>query len=154
VPVYVGADRPLSGVPREASHWHGVDGLGGAKLPESTQSAKPDGVGYLCEAILRQSGEVTLVCTAPLTNLALAVQRAPAIVRGVKEVVLMGGVARAPGNVTPVAEFNIYADPDAAAIVFEQAWPITMVGLDVTEHVRFSRDERLAFQDHGAREGQ
>ena len=77
--------------------------------------------------------------TGPLTNLALALQREPRIVSCVREVVLMGGAARLPGNVTPVAEFNIYADPQAAACVFEQSWPITMVGLDVTERVRFMR---------------
>jgi purine nucleosidase len=92
--------------------------------------------------VLDAPGELTLVCTAPLTNLALAVQREPRIVGSVREVVLMGGVARPPGNVTPVAEFNVYADPEAAALVFEQAWPITMVGLDVTEKVTLTRARR------------
>jgi inosine-uridine nucleoside N-ribohydrolase len=154
VPVYAGADRPLSGVVREASHWHGPDGLGGARLPDSTRSPNEDGVGYLCDAIMRQPGQVTLVCTAPLTNLALAVRREPDLVQSVKEVVLMGGAARLPGNVTPVAEFNIYADPDAAAGVFEAAWPITMVGLDVTERVRLERAERQPLEHHTTREGQ
>jgi inosine-uridine nucleoside N-ribohydrolase len=144
IPVYAGADRPLTGPPREASHWHGADGLGGAQLLDSTRSARPDGVAYLVEHINATPGELTLVCTAPLTNLASAVRREPAIVQKVKSVVVMGGAARPPGNATPVAEFNVYADPEAAAIVFEQAWPLTMVGLDVTNQVRLTRAERLA----------
>jgi inosine-uridine nucleoside N-ribohydrolase len=143
VPVYVGAERPLKREPRDASDWHGVDGLGGAELPDPGREARPNGVQYLCEAVLAAPGEVTLVCTAPLTNLALALQREPRIVESVREVVLMGGAARRNGNTTPVAEFNIYADPHAAALVFAQPWPITMVGLDVTEQVTLTRAERL-----------
>src|ERR1051326_7254378 len=75
VPVYMGADRPLSGEVREASHWHGLDGLGGADLPESTRAAQPNGVDYLCRSVMASPGEITVVCTAPLTNLALAYQR-------------------------------------------------------------------------------
>lgn len=142
VRVHAGADRPLRGEPREASYWHGPDGLGGAELPDSTRRAEPNGVDYLCQRVLQEPGQVTLVCTAPLTNLALAVQREPRIVPCVQKVVLMGGAVGRPGNVTPVAEFNVYADPDAAALVFEQPWPITMVGLDVTEQVRLTWDER------------
>lgn len=146
VPVYAGAERPVRGDVREASHWHGADGLGGAQLPEPVRTAQQQhGVEFLCDHIMAQPGDLTLVCTAPLTNLALALQREPRIVECVKAVVLMGGAARLPGNVTPVAEFNVYADPDAAALVFEQAWPITMVGLDVTERVTFTRADRDRF---------
>jgi purine nucleosidase len=70
----------------------------------------------------------------------------------VREVVLMGGNAQLPGNVTPVAEFNIYADPEAAAIVFGQAWPLTMVGLDVTNMVKLTRAERDAIAENPSRE--
>jgi inosine-uridine nucleoside N-ribohydrolase len=142
VPVYAGADQPLAGPTFDASQWHGADGLGGAQLPESTRSADKHAVAYLIDRLSHEPGELTLVCTAPLTNLASAVQRQPGIVERVREVVLMGGAARPPGNTTPVAEFNIYADPEAAAIVFDQAWPLTMVGLDVTNRVRLSRSER------------
>jgi len=144
VPVYAGAGRAISGAVREAKHWHGPDGLGGAALPESTRSASTDGVEYLCDRLLSEPGELTLVCTAPLTNLALAVRRDPRVVDAVRELVLMGGPVRPPGNVTPVAEFNIYADSDAAAVVFGQSWPITMVGLDVTNRVTFTRAHRAA----------
>jgi inosine-uridine nucleoside N-ribohydrolase len=144
VPVLRGAAGPLSGTVREAGHWHGEDGLGGAALPEPSRSAQDDAIGYLIERVLAEPGALSLVCVAPLTNLALAVQRAPEIVPAIREVVLMGGAARPPGNVTPVAEFNIYADPDAAAVVFQQSWPLTMVGLDVTNRVLFTRRDRDA----------
>ena len=144
VPVYAGAERGLSGPFADASHWHGPDGLGGAQLPASRRQAGTDAVGYLIERLRAEPGAVTLVCTAPLTNLALALEREPALAEAVRGVVLMGGAARPPGNVTPVAEFNIHADPLAAARVFEQPWPITMVGLDVTRRAELSRAERDA----------
>jgi purine nucleosidase len=148
VPVAAGADRPLAGAVIDAGHWHGVDGLGGATLPESRRQAQDDGVGYLIELVMAAPGELTLVCTGPLTNIALALGRRPALAESVREVVLMGGAARLPGNVTPVAEFNIYADPQAAAIVFQQAWRVTMVGLDVTNQVHLTRAERDALAGH------
>jgi len=144
VPVAAGAAGPIEGPAREADHWHGVDGLGGATLPESVRTAVGDGVGYLIERLLAEPGELTVVCVGPLTNLALAVQRQPDVVQAVREVVLMGGAARPPGNVTPVAEFNIYADPRAAEIVFGQPWRLTMVGLDVTNRVQLTRRDREA----------
>jgi len=144
VPVAAGAAGPIEGPAREADHWHGVDGLGGATLPESVRTAVGDGVGYLIERLLAEPGELTVVCVGPLTNLALAVQRQPDVVQAVREVVLMGGAARPPGNVTPVAEFNIYADPRAAEIVFGQPWRLTMVGLDVTNRVQLTRRDRDA----------
>jgi purine nucleosidase len=144
VPVAAGANGPIEGPMREAGHWHGVDGLGGATLPQSTHTALGDGVGYLIERLLAKPGELTVVCVGPLTNLAMAIQRRPDIVEAVREVVLMGGAARPPGNVTPVAEFNIYADPRAAEIVFSQPWRLTMVGLDVTNRVQLRRRDRDA----------
>src|SRR6185503_14967806 len=89
----------------------------------------------------REPGAITVVCTGPLTNLALAVQRSPQVVKDIAEVVLMGGAIGMPGNTTPTAEYNIYADPEAAAIVFNQDWPLTMVGLDVTRQVVITADE-------------
>jgi purine nucleosidase len=104
------------------------------------------GVDYLIERVMAEPGELTLVCLAPLTNIALAVQRQPALVRAVREVVVMGGAVRPPGNATPVAEFNVYADPRAAAVVFGQPWRVTMVGLDVTSRVRLTRADRDALE--------
>ena len=152
VPVARGADRPFAGPVREASHWHGPDGLGGASLPDSTRTVIDDGVGYLIDRLSAEPGELTLICTAPLTNVALAIRRRPEVVSAVREVVMMAGAARPPGNVTPVAEFNVYADPEAAAIVFQQPWRLTMVGLDVTNQVLFSRSERDALSANTSRE--
>jgi inosine-uridine nucleoside N-ribohydrolase len=148
VPVAAGADRPLSGAAVDAGHWHGVDGLGGAQLPDAKRQALRDGVGYLIDRVAAEPGEFTLVCVGPLTNIALALKRWPELARSVHEVVLMGGAARVPGNVTPVAEFNIYADPLAAAIVFQQPWRVTMVGLDVTNQARLTRTERDVVAQH------
>ncbi|TME90752.1 MAG: hypothetical protein E6I52_27530 [Chloroflexi bacterium] len=101
VPVARGADRPFAGPVREASHWHGADGLGGASLPDSTRTVIDDGVGYLIDRLSAEPGELTLICTAPLTNVALAIRRRPEVVSAVREVVMMAGAARPPGNVTP-----------------------------------------------------
>jgi purine nucleosidase len=146
VPVVAGADCPLEAPFVDAAYWHGVDGLGGARLPASQRSALEDAPGYLVERLLAEPGEITVVCTGPLTNLALALRRDPGIVFRVKDVVVMGGAVQLPGNTTPTAEYNVYADPEAAAVVFNQDWPLTMVGLDVTQHVVLTAEEvgRLA----------
>jgi inosine-uridine nucleoside N-ribohydrolase len=135
VPVLSGADRPLVDPAIDAAHFHGQDGLGGARLPPSPRSASGDAVAYLIQRLMAEPGELSVVCTGPFTNLALAVQQEPRVVDCVREVVVMGGTAHLPGNVTPVAEFNVGADPEAAAIVFDQTWSVTMVGLDVTNQV-------------------
>ena len=111
-------------------------------------------MNYLVERILAEPGELTIVCTAPLTNLALALQREPRIVDSMREIVLMGGAATVPGNVknSVTAEFNVYADPVAAEAVFAQPWPIVMVGLDVTMQVVFSREHRQSLANNTSRE--
>src|SRR5438445_8582409 len=86
-------------------------------------------------------GEITLVPTGPLTNIAMALRREPRIADRVREVVLMGG-AYTRGNVTPAAEFNTYVDPEAAEMVFRGAWPVTMIGLEVT-HLALATEEVL-----------
>jgi inosine-uridine nucleoside N-ribohydrolase len=145
VPVYSGADRPLVQPFVDAAHFHGRDGLGGAELPASGRRVLPNAVDYLVDQLTTAPGVLSVVCTGPLTNLALAVQRDPRITRKVKEVVVMGGAVQMPGNTTPTAEFNIYADPEAAGVVFAQDWPVTMVGLDVTNRVplRAAEVERI-----------
>jgi inosine-uridine nucleoside N-ribohydrolase len=152
VPVAMGAPAPLSGVLREASHVHGSDGLGGAQLPAPTRAALPDGIRLLIDLVQRSPDAITVVCTGPFTNLAVAAKREPSIIASVREVVVMGGAVRVPGNVTPTAEFNVYADPEAAAIVFDLPWEITMVGLDVTTRVQLTRAERDALVDDGTPE--
>jgi purine nucleosidase/pyrimidine-specific ribonucleoside hydrolase len=126
IPVAAGADRPLVRDPFVAAYVHGETGLDGPDLPPPQGQPSPQhAVDFLAERIQG----TTLVATGPLTNVALLLARHPAA--RVERIVLMGG-AIAEGNVTPAAEFNIWADPEAAARVFASGVEVTMVGLDVT----------------------
>ncbi|HUY61391.1 MAG TPA: nucleoside hydrolase [Candidatus Dormibacteraeota bacterium] len=132
VPIAAGCAGPLVRPLTTAAHIHGASGLDGADFDEPTVPlSERHAVDLIVETVLERPGEVTLVPTGPLTNIAMAVRREPRIVSRVREVVLMGG-AFTRGNVTPAAEFNIAVDPEAAAVVFEAGWPLTMVGLDLT----------------------
>jgi len=145
LPVYAGCPRPL-GRPRSAAEdAHGADGLGDLVLPPPVLPLRPEhGVFYLIDRLRRaQPASITLCALGPLTNIAMALVAAPDIAAGVARLVLMGGASHGSGNVTPAAEFNIYIDPQAAAVVFDSGLPITMVPLDVTEGVR-STPERIA----------
>jgi purine nucleosidase len=136
VPVTPGAAAPLLREPIDARLVHGDTGLGGARLPDPvSRPAGGHAVDYLIDTIAAAPGEITLVATGPLTNIALAVHRQPRLATQVRDFVIMGGSA-SRGNVTPAAEFNIAADPEAAAIVFRAGWTVTMVGLDVTLQAR------------------
>jgi inosine-uridine nucleoside N-ribohydrolase len=149
-PVYSGAPTPLTGPPLDARHWHGSDGLGGARLLATRRTVLPDAVSELCLRLAASPGALTLVCTGPLTNLALALRRAPELVGQVRNVVVMGGAVELPGNTTPVAEYNTYADPEAAALVYAQTgWHLTMVGLNVTRRTTLTAAEiaRVATDD-------
>ena len=120
---------------------HGDSGLDGVELPEPAVALDPrHGVDLIIETIMsNEPGTVTLVPTGPLTNIAMAARKEPRIVERVQEVVLMGGGYHV-GNWSPVAEFNIKVDPEAAHIVFNEKWPIVMVGLDLT-HQALATDE-------------
>ncbi len=133
VPVHAGAGRPLVQSVEVAEDIHGDSGLDGVELPEPTQPvADQHGVQFIVDTVMgAEPGTITLVATGPLTNLALAARLEPRIVERVQEVVVMGGGYH-EGNWTAVAEFNIWVDPEAASIVFDEAWPLTMVGLDLT----------------------
>jgi purine nucleosidase len=136
VPVVAGSPGPLLGPVLEASRVHGASGLGRARLGSARGQPRPGhAVDFLIETISAAPGEITLVATGPLTNIALAVRREPQIVSQVRDFVIMGGSA-GRGNVTPAAEFNIACDPGAAAIVFGAGWRVTMIGLDVTLQAR------------------
>lgn len=134
VPVAAGAARPLL---RDevvvAANIHGESGLDGTTLPQATLKPDPRHAAQLIvDTVMNEPPQsVTLVPIGPLTNIALAARLEPRIVERVKEVVLMGGGYHI-GNVKPMAEFNIENDPEAAHIVFEEKWPIVMVGLDLT----------------------
>jgi purine nucleosidase len=132
VPVAAGCDRPLIRELQTAAYIHGESGLDGPAFGEPTVPLDPrHAVDLLIELLMQSSGDITLVPTAPLTNIAMAVRKEPRIVKKVQEIILMGG-AYTRGNTTPAAEFNIAVDPEAAAIVFTAGWPLTMVGLDLT----------------------
>ena len=136
IPVTRGSAAPLLRAPIDARLVHGDSGLGGARLPDPVnRPAGGHAIDYLIETIKAAPGEITLVATGPLTNIALAVHREPRLVNLVSDFVIMGGSA-SRGNVTPAAEFNIGADPEAAAVVFRAGWTVTMVGLDVTLQAR------------------
>jgi purine nucleosidase len=133
VPVAGGVGVPLVQPPFTAPETHGDTGLGYAVLPSPPQVALGQhAVDLLIERILAAPGEITLVAVAPLTNVALAVRREPAIVPAVRQVIVMGGALRHQGNTTPLAEFNTYVDPHAAYIVYHAGLPLTLVPLDVT----------------------
>ena len=132
VAVAAGSPAPLLRPFSDAREVHGESGLGGARLPVARgRAAGEHAVDFLIGQISAAPGTVTLVATGPLTNIALAVRRYPPLVRQVADFVIMGGSA-GRGNTTPAAEFNVWADPEAAAIVFGAGWRVTMVGLDVT----------------------
>jgi purine nucleosidase len=145
IAVYAGCAVPMSRAPITAEHFHGEGGLGTLVLPMPSMALRPQhGVDFTVEALsAAPPGGVTWCALGPLTNVAMALIKAPDIAAGVRELVLMGGASRALGNVTPAAEYNIHADPHAAEIVFASGIPITMIPLDVTHQVR-STPERIA----------
>jgi purine nucleosidase len=145
VPVYEGCEGPIARRLVTAEHVHGPTGLDGPAFREPGTEAQPGhGVDFLVDTLrAAQPGEVTLCVLGPLTNVAVALIKAPDIVRGLREIVLMGGAYFEVGNITPAAEFNIYVDPEAADIVLRCGVPITMLPLDVTHGV-LSTPERIA----------
>jgi purine nucleosidase len=147
IPVYAGCSRPLTRSLLTAEHFHGASGLGTLTLEEPAMPLQAQhGVDFTID-LLRAAPPKSVVWCAlgPLTDVAMALVKAPDIVAGVAELVLMGGASRALGNTTPAAEFNIHVDPHAAAIVFDSGLPVTMIPLDVTHQVRSTvpRIERI-----------
>lgn len=135
VPVHAGANRPLVAPPRHAAFIHGDSGLDGATLPPLTRRpAEGTAVRFLLESAEARD-DLWLVATGPLTNVALALREEPGLARRLEGISLMGG-SYGPGNVTPAAEFNIVADPEAAAVVFGSGARLVMAGLDVTHRFR------------------
>jgi inosine-uridine nucleoside N-ribohydrolase len=131
IPVYVGCDRPLVREQWAAAYVHGESGLDGPDLPDpATKPAEGHAIDFIAKTVEETDG-VVLVPVGPLTNIALLLARYPGIEDRIARIVLMGG-AIAEGNVTPAAEFNIWADPEAAHRVFTSGIDVTMVGLDVT----------------------
>ncbi len=153
VPVYAGCDRPMVRPLVTAEYVHGKTGIDGAAVPEPTM-APADGhaVDFIIETT-RSTPGLTMCTLGPLTNLGSALQRAPDIAAGIKQVVLMGGGFFEGGNTTPAAEFNIYDDPQAADIVFRSGIDLVMMPLDVT-HQALTSDARVdAFKALGNASG-
>lgn len=150
IPVARGSDRPLVRQPVIADYVHGQNGLGGVTLPDpQRQPVSNHAVDVIIQKIMEAPGEITLAAIGPLTNIALAVRREPHIAQLVREVMIMGGALRVPGNVTPVSEFNIFADPQAAHIVMHAGWPIRLVSLDVTDKAQMQREQFAALASSG-----
>jgi purine nucleosidase len=142
VPVAAGSPLPLLRPFSDAHDVHGETGLGAASLPEARgRPVAAHAVDFLIERIEAEPGAVTLVATGPLTNIALAVRHHPPLASQVADFIIMGGSA-GRGNVAPAAEFNIWCDPEAAAIVFAAGWRVTMAGLDVTHQARATAEIR------------
>jgi inosine-uridine nucleoside N-ribohydrolase len=140
VDVAAGADRPLAREPAVAADVHGESGLDGPALPPPRREALPQhAADFLALRLFDSPERVTLVPTGPLTNVALLLERHPDAAGRIERIVLMGG-SIAEGNVTPAAEFNVWADPEAARAVFESGLDVTMIGLDVT-HEALMRPE-------------
>ena len=128
VPVFKGAARPLIRAHEDASWFHGVDGMGNQHYPPAKRAAQ---AGHAVDAIIEicnSTPGLTLVTLGPLTNIALALSRAPQIAQNIARCIVMGGAPCCEGNVTPAAEYNIWVDPEAAEIVFRSAMKIEMVG--------------------------
>lgn len=153
--VFVGASEPINRQLVTAEHVHGKTGLDGPTLPEPTMPLQDQhAVDFIIETVLaREVGEVTLCALGPLTNVAMALEKEPAIAERLAEIVLMGGGFFEGGNITPAAEFNIYVDPEAADIVFKSGVKLTVMPLDVTHKALTSRERVEAFRSLGTRPG-
>nr|WP_055509633.1 nucleoside hydrolase [Nonomuraea pusilla] len=132
VPVTPGMAGALLHRTVRADHVHGATGLGDVVLPAPTRGPSPGhAVDFIVETLAAAPGEITLVAIGPLSNVAMAVRREPRVVAWARDIVIMGG-SFSRGNHNPAAEFNMLADPEAAAIVFEAGWTVKQMGLDVT----------------------
>ncbi len=153
VPVAAGAAGPLVRPIRVADHVHGTSGLDGADLPEAAVGPVEEGAVELLARLVRASPEpVTLVPTGPLTNIALFVRTHPELLPRIAEISIMGG-AIGEGNLTASAEFNIWADPEAARIVFDCGRPIALVPLEVTHAALFRNADIPRLEALGTRAG-
>jgi inosine-uridine nucleoside N-ribohydrolase len=149
IPVAAGADRPLAQDPFTPGDVHGPTGMDGPELPPPSRApSETHAIDLIAELVLGSDEPVTLVAVGPLTNVALFVARHPEAAAALERVVIMGG-AIGLGNVTPAAEFNIWADPDAARRVFISGLDVTMVGLDVTHQAVFTDEENDRIRQRG-----
>ena len=155
IAVYAGCERPLRRTLVTAEHVHGETGLDGPDLPlPKLRVERAHGVDFIISTLLtHDAGTVTLACLGPLTNIAMALIKAPAIASRIQQIVLMGGGCFEGGNITPAAEFNIYVDPEAADVVMRSGIPIVMAPLDVTHQMRGTRERLAAIKAIGNKAG-
>ena len=153
VPVLAGCSRPLMSPVGPTSTVHGVDGLGDAGVPEAGFELMPQhAVDFIVQRVLEgEEGAVTLCCVGPMTNAALALIKEPRLAARLERILFMGGAAFCPGNASPVAEFNILADPHAAHVVLGSGVALTMFGLDVTQQARVTAERLGALEATGSR---
>jgi inosine-uridine nucleoside N-ribohydrolase len=149
IPVAAGAAHPLVGPLHTASHVHGESGLDGAELPPpASEPLAIDAVAFLVDQLERAAQPLTLVPTGPQTNIGLLLRERPDLVDRIAHICFMGGAA-GEGNITPSAEFNVWADPEAADLTLRSGVPVTMIGLDVTHRAILWDAERQAMADEG-----
>ena len=155
VPVFAGCDAPLKRKLVTAEHVHGKTGLDGPQMADPVMPLQDQhAVDFIIETLRREAAHTVTLCPlGPLTNIALAFQRAPDIVARVQQIVLMGGAYFEVGNITPAAEFNIYVDPEAAEIVFRSGVPLVVMPLDVTHKALTNRARVEAFRSLGNEAG-
>ena len=153
--VFAGCDAPMKRKLVTAEHVHGKTGLDGPQLADPTMPLQDQhAVDFIIETLRHEpSGTVTLCPIGPLTNIAVAFERAPDIIERVQEIVLMGGAYFEVGNITPTAEFNIYVDPEAAKIVFDAGAPLVVMPLDVTHKALTTKPRIDAFRSMHSRVG-
>lgn len=151
VKVFAGCNQPMAGPLVTAEYVHGATGMDGADLPDPTMPLQEQhGVDFIIDTLMREPAGTVTVCTlGPMTNLGQAITKAPEIATRIKRVVLMGGGCFEGGNITPAAEFNIYVDPEAAAVVFASGAPIVVMPLDVTHKTLTTRPRVEAFKAIG-----
>ena len=142
VPVAIGARRPMAQALATAEWVHGADGLGNIGHPAARRAPTAEtAVEQILRTTAESPGEITIVAVGPLTNLGLALCLDPSLAQRVRSVSVMGGTVVHEGNASPSAEANIWHDPEAAQLVFDAGWPITMVGLDVTMATRLRKPQ-------------
>ncbi|NRB46318.1 MAG: nucleoside hydrolase [Saprospiraceae bacterium] len=135
IPTYAGAAQPLLRELHTAQFVHGTDGMGDIGLPLQGRTPTPgNAIDVIIDTIKAFPNEIELVTLGPLTNIALALAKAPEIAPLVKQCTIMGGVGKGRGNITPVSEFNIWVDPEAAKIVFDSGMKMKMVGWDISRN--------------------
>jgi purine nucleosidase len=156
VPVYAGCSRPMRRHLVTAEHVHGDTGLNGPVLPDPTIPLQAQhGVDFIIDTLMNAEPKTITLCTlGPLTNIAMALVKQPAIAERIQEIVMMGGAYFEVGNITPAAEFNIYVDPEAADVVMRCGAPITILPLDVTHMIQSTPPRLDAIRALGNRTGE